>query len=593
MFEKVHERAKNSFKVTEWHKDFKKAKDHRQKTWDDIAKRCIKIRENKFPENPKLPNYEDYTGKFYKDNIIFKHIKWLCSMLTGSLVAYDLQSITSLRDENTEVLENELNMIAANLNIPKQTSSALYDAFYTGMGYVRRWWDTELITIANKTGEPRLEHVSSMKMYIDPATHKDDKSDMKHIFHVEKFHWEELSKEYPQYKEELYSKKDYNGMIEVVTVQYKRTERIDCITVSDTSQKPPKEWIMPTDEWQEYLNGYNQFEAEVETSMPYKVKKTFWYEAVFIQDLEIVLKQPVYVGEFCSYHIFSCYKNSDSAYDYGICYYMMDIQDINIILLTTLVMMTFKYQKPEKYIYGGAVVDEENYLKNSHKVGTVAVIDPDFPKNNPNTKPIDYAPQPQFPQGIIVLNEIAKSSMEDISGVNKTMTGQPQFANMSGVAVAQHQSMGKVYHKEEQSKYQFYLQEIGRALMYDIAEYRNYPHYIQHINLESQQEMILVNDPENTPLTFEPERTSVFCEIVENLEMMKQLDRDLAIQLHQLGIMSGLDVLDKAGINNPNRVYEAARQEQGILDIMKFLQENPEHMQQLYNAMNGQLNNVA
>jgi hypothetical protein len=462
------------------------------------------------------------------------------------------------------------------------------------MGYVRRWWDKEIITVANKTGVPRLEHVSSMKMYLDHATHKDDKSDMKHIFHVEKFHWEELADEYPHLKDEFYKKKDYEGLVEVVTLQFKRTEKVECVTITDTGTKPPKDWIMPTDDWRDFLNSGEELEEGVEVSMAYKVKKSFWYEAVFFPDLEYVIKQPEYVGEFCSYHIFNCYKNSDSAYDYGICYYMMDIQDINVILSTTLVLMTFKYQKPEKMIVSGAIVDEEEYLKKtSNKIGGVAVIDPSHYKNNPNTKPIDYAPQPDFPQGIIVLHDLLKTGMADITGVNKTMTGQPEFANMSGKAVSQHQSMGKVYHKEEQTKYQRFLSGIGKALMYDIAEYRDYPHYIQHVDIDNQQEMVLVNDAENSPFTFEPERTVVFCEIVENLEMMKQLDRELAIQLYQLGIMSGLDVLDKAGVNNPNKVYERAKHEQGVQQIMKFLEENPEHMQQLYSAMNRQGNNVA
>ena len=590
MFEKIHERAKRDFKIKYWHEHYKKAKNHRQKTWDDIAKRCIKIRENKFPENPQLPNYEGYLGKFYKDNIIFKHIKWLTSMLTGSMVAYDLQSMTALRDENTEVLENELNMIASNLAIPQQTASALYDAFYTGMGYVRRWWDTEAVTIANKTGEPRLEHVPAMKIYIDPATSKEDKSDMNYIFHSEKMFWEDLADEYPKLKDEFYKKKDFEGLVEIITVQFKRTERIDCVTLTDIGTKPPKDWIMPVEDWKEFLNSGEEIEEGVDWSLPYKVKKSFWYEAKFFPDLEYVIKQPQYVGEFCSYHIFNCFKNSESAYDYGICYYMMDIQDINVILLTTLVLMTFKYQKPEKMVVAGSIVDEEQYLKKtSNKIGGVAVIDPSHYKNNPNAKPIDYAPQPDFPQGIMVLNEIMKNGMEDISGVNKTMTGQPQFAIMSGVAVAQHQSMGKIYHKEEQTKYQQFLSNIGRALMYDIAEYRHYAHYIQHLNIDNQQEMVLVNDPENSPYTFEPERTTVTCEIVENLEMMKQLDRELAIQLHSLGLMSGLDVLDKAGINNPNKVYERAKHEQGVNEIIRFLEENPQHMQDLYNKMNNQL----
>ena len=83
MFESLHERVRKDFKVQYWHEKYNNAVRHRRGTWDSIAKRCIQIRENNIPEGQVLANYEEYDGKFYKENMIEKHIKWRVSDLSG------------------------------------------------------------------------------------------------------------------------------------------------------------------------------------------------------------------------------------------------------------------------------------------------------------------------------------------------------------------------------------------------------------------------------------------------------------------------------------------------------------------------------
>ena len=126
---------------------------------------------------------------------------------------------------------------------------------------------------------------------------------------------------------------------------------------------------------------------------------------------------------------------------------------------------------------------------------------------------------PDFPSGLVMLNQMLNESMVNASGVTKTMAGTPEYAAMSGVAVAQHMSAGQIYYKEEQLKYQQFLTEIGKALMFDIAENKDFPHYVSHLNENNQQEIVLVNDPEQSPLTYEPERTTITCNLTVGGEL--------------------------------------------------------------------------
>ena len=227
MYEIVHEKVKKDFKLKDWQEKFTKAKEHRASTYDSQARRAIACRENESEIKKDLPNIDDYNSKIYQLNTIWKINRWIISYLTGSDVSYDLESTIVFRDENTEILENELNRIASMLDITRQTTMALSYGLYTGMGYVRRWWDKYAISLTNKTGEPKLEYVSAMKMYIDEKTQQPDKADMRHIFHVERFDYEYLSELYPEFKKEFEENKDVNGTLEHVTVQFKINKLVE------------------------------------------------------------------------------------------------------------------------------------------------------------------------------------------------------------------------------------------------------------------------------------------------------------------------------------------------------------------------------
>jgi len=588
MYEKIHEGVKRAFKLVDWQELYQKAVSHRRSYWDQDAIDCNRVRVNDIPVSKNMPNYKKHKGRFFKDNLIFQHVKWLVSMLSGSIVTYDLQSKTSHRSENEELLEAEVNLYSCLLDIPKQTAASLYDCFYTGMGYVRMYWDKLAVSIANETGVPVIKHVDSMKMYLDPNTQANDKSDMRHIFHVEKQHYKNLMAEYPKHAHDIENKKDSDGMVEVITVQYNVERLVECMWITDESQQPEKKWIIPLSEWESMRDSGQVLPEQCMLSVPFKQRKVFWYEAKFFPDIDCVIQAPEFVGERCSYHILHYAHNPKSAYSYGLAYFMMDLQEMSIIMLTTLTVQMLKYQNPKRVIRGGSLKDPEYMKKYGDQLGEVYETNPEWDAENPGKEPLYYLPMPEFPAGISMISNLIKERMENRSGVTPTMQGEPVYSQMSGVAAAQFMNAGKIYHKEEQIRYQQFLTEIGYDLMLQIAENRNFPHDVQHLGTDNQNEMVRVNDLENSPYVFEPERTLVFAEVVENIELINQLKRQQALEMYSMGLLADRDALEFSGLDNPDRLHEAAQRQKGVKQVLDFLGNNPDIMQQLQQLMSGQ-----
>jgi hypothetical protein len=325
----------------------------------------------------------------------------------------------------------------------------------------------------------------------------------------------------------------------------------------------------------------NEIPEMVDISTPYKQRKRFWYECKFFPRLEKIIQEPEYIGDRSSYHIYHYQRMTGSAYDYGLCYYMMDMQDINVIITTILVLQSMRYQKIEKQIVDGSLVNQDEYEEFGYRLGVNAKIDQTWQKNNPGQEAVRHMPLPQFPEGILVLNGMLEKSMKNISGVTDSLQGSPMYNNQSGIATAQFMAQGQIYHKEEKLKGQDFIQDIGYGLMFDICENRDIPHYINYLSAENEQMMVLVNDPMNSPFFFEPERMTLSVAIIEDIELHKQLFRELVMSLYDRGIISSRRVLEEMPFPNPSKLYDEAMEEKGMLEIMNLLSANPELKQEL------------
>jgi len=597
IYDWLHARVRKDFDLKEAMKKYRDAVSHRGATWDAVAERCLKIRENNIPEQKTLPNYDDYEGRFYKRNRCFEHNKWLTSRMMGNAVYCNLENTTTYRDANTELLESEINDLARMMSIPEQTAYAFEDMLYVGHGYVYVYWDAYDVTIGNETGCPKIEHINPMKMYIDHTTHKRDKSDMRYIFRVEKYDYRDLIKRYPHIKETLLNRMGvnaYDNLVELIIMQYKVEEFIECVTIEDTDDKTNKKWIFPLREWTRYINSGAEVPEGVEVSMPYFVRKEFWYECSFLPFVERLVEQPKYVGEFCSYQIIHYQPREDSAYDYGLTYYMMDLQDMDIILMTSLVLQVFQSMNQKELIVQDALVNQEEYLNKKGQLDVQPIVKPKWQKDNPGEKAVSPIPMAQFSDAIPMLSNMIGNDQKMTSGKTDTMAGVPPFANMSGVQTTALQSAGNMYHKQELLKQQQFIERIYKVILYLICEYRSHPHTVRHLGMDNEMENVPVNNPEESPFTFEPERTSISCSMEEDIEVLRQMKKQDARLLFGDGLLPPEEVLDAFGYDNAERLLRLADSRNGILGIIEGLKANPDLAQRLQQelAMRQQTSNA-
>jgi beta-phosphoglucomutase-like phosphatase (HAD superfamily) len=87
-----------------------------------------------------------------------------------------------------------------------------------------------------------------------------------------------------------------------------------------------------------------------------------------------------------------------------------------------------------------------------------------------------------------------------------------------------------------------------------------------------------VGTPDNH---FEGEKYYCVPTIENSSEMVKQMEQERATQLHQMGLMDSVSMLKKHDVKNPERMVEKAREEQGIMETIELLKENPEVMEQV------------
>lgn len=560
---KLEEQEKKVFDLTHWAQMFKKAKQHRQNTWDAQARQCKAIRENNIPEKKKIADFEDYEGKFYKDNQVYKHIKWLVSMLSGSNIAYDMENVTAIRDENTEIFEKSLNDFSTKLTIAQKSAHTMYDCYYTGIGWSKISWNNKRISIGYETGVPVYEYIPTEKIFIDPDSEQPDKSDVRFVFHTEKYDLEYMKKKYPKLASKFQEKR--LKQTEVVLLQYQRIHEMELVTIKDENKN--KTWIIELAEWEDYQLSGKTAPEKVTVSAPYIGEVEQWYQVIFFPDLNEVIEYPVCVGNFCQYTPLCYSPQSKSAYPVGLAFYLKDVQEMLIILQTVLILQAFKYQRSKEQIIHGALVNETDYLENGHKAGVMPIVDPKWAEKNPHRDAVKPVPMPEFPQGLMLLSNMLSNSMKDLSGVSDVMAGKQTNSQVSGVLVAQLQTTGKVYHKEELLRFEQFLTNVGIKLMWLISENRDYPHFVQGIDESGSKIPLLVNDPNINSLTFEPERINLSTTINENIEIIKQIERETAMTLKQMGEISSRDFLEYMPITNPSRIYENNKKEKEQRDF--------------------------
>ncbi|HPM02654.1 MAG TPA: hypothetical protein PK816_10910, partial [Candidatus Cloacimonadota bacterium] len=164
------------------------------------------------------------------------------------------------------------------------------------------------------------------------------------------------------------------------------------------------------------------------------------------------------------------------------------------------------------------------------------------------------------------------------TGVTDTLQGSPEYAQMSGVAVAQFQTAAKVIHKKDFIHWSRFIQDNVKSLMALIEKYRNYPHQIMGLNDNDITALVdVATDNENE---LRNANYNIIVQIDENQDAIKQMERDLILRLHQMGLVSDEDVLEKMPFKNIDRLIDNLKnrkQQQAIIQQqqMQMKQQSP------------------
>lgn len=231
----------------------------------------------------------------------------------------------------------------------------------------------------------------------------------------------------------------------------------------------------------------------------------------------------------------------------------------------------------------GAIVNEAEFMEKRHSLKSPpAEIDEGWRERNPGAIPITSFDESGTYAGVQIFKEILDEAQKTTAGATDPAMGQAN-ASDSGVKLAQMQTAAGQYNKWDENQYHRFLSNLGTWLKETIPLNRQGKHDIQ------------INDIDGNKMTQEVRGSSFHTElyvckaIVESgAEAVKQQKVNLYMQLKQMGVVSNRMLLSVLDVNNPDKVVEEAYSEQGVLEAVKVLQENPDLIDYVLNFKNQQ-----
>ena len=597
---------RENFNITEWENLYWLAKFEKDGCgWTAQAEMGSRVKANDFPVKP-IEAAPDWKGKFYKDNWVWKGIKWITAMLTGAEMIIDIVTPEGQFNPMLEPLEFEVNYAADKFDITHNDDATAGEKYWKGEGWMYCYWNTRKRDAFYQTGMPQFIPIQAEKISIDPATTMRDKSDMRYLFHEEWYDTATVKMRYPKFADLIVStpKNDNanaTNLTRLVTVQYKKTVRSHKVFITHQVTGILKEFPLielqailksqasnpeAIDEYRKQLEAgdtileFKQWLLNMwilpegcEITPPVEGEEETVWQATYFPDATIVLSPPTYVWHKFTYINLPGFKLDNKPLCFGLCHYLADMLEISTALMTTLTIQAIKYYIVKEQIVKGALINEEEYLKNGHKIGVNPLVDPAWQKMNPGQSAVKPLDMPQFPQALLKLDEMIKNAQQTTTGVIDVVMGQQEYSGQPGIAIAQLQQASRVYFKDDVQDYQRFNQTKVEWLMDMICRFRNYPHKI--MGLDEEDNEALVDVATNILNELNGKYAAVHVSIVENWEVVKAIEKENVMALYQLGLVDGEYVLDKHDVTNPHKQIVRAKTERGDKAIVDTVNENP------------------
>jgi hypothetical protein len=515
------------------------AENHRQEIgWDKQADEGNRIYDNKLPLKSKNPN-----DPHYVDNWILKSINWLNSMLTGADISVELQSIRGNFDQSMLLMQCELNFMMDIFKWIEQGEKALIDKYKNGIGCVKCGWNTRKRDNDFQSGIPVFKHVDSKKIYLDP-----NPNETKYIIHLEQLDKDQIVDYFPEYPElKRIQKRKYN--LYIIQVKETKIKKQVAIYIEDKDQIIYHDY----DEYLKEIENGLVLPEGVKVSNQIDTEYDQVTEYLYLKDEKRIL-QTTEIGNEFTYTILKANPVTDSPYSFGIPYYLKDMQELSILIMDILALSTLKHHKPIRIVYPEAIENYEEIKDIAHLPGVDIRIKPEWQALNPEKKPIEFINPPKFNNELEFLEQKISQVIKSTTGVTDTMQGQPEYSNISGVAVAQYQTAGKVVHKKDYIHWSRFITQNIQCLMNLLTKYRNYPHEIMGVDESNLSRLVEVaTNPDNQ---LQNSNYIITIQIDENQDAINQMERELMLKLYSMGLVTEEDVLAKMPFKNVDKLIQ-------------------------------------
>ncbi len=529
-----------------------------RKEWDKQARWGRRVQKFDFSFmdkhfGDKKPTTEVWGVNFIADNIAYS---------IASAVASDIK--ISLYSDNGEIskaqmlLEAKLNFSIDKFKVLRKSDQVLWDCEYTGMAYGRMGWNPMDQDGMWFNGKPDYRVIQSEDLWLDPAIKAKDKSDKRFLFYREQFVTKNLRRispvlsklvddHYTNIEDETGVKSDRLGIISAYHYLYKRTFRITRRAIVN-EESPKVKWVFEK-EWEDTIkeitkqpelspdefDRYKQMGELLEetailpeglrTSLPIDSELDYWFEALFIPELDIVINYPKNIGTKCPVAIKAGNYSSHSAYSFSNAWKMKTPLELSILNMTIQFFDTVKKHKPIISIMPGAIINEKTVRENWGSPNLIIRWNLQFFKDNPELKPRDCLYAVQFPnsgQMQLLLDEKLQRAADQSQVTPAVTKGEQPYAGMPAEGIARLQQAAATGSKNSYIEYSEYILQLCEVLKDLLIEYVNYKHKILTVLETGERGMEDINSESDNMLS-NAEDSIVTVVLEENSEISKSI----------------------------------------------------------------------
>jgi len=580
------------FNIAKWELILSDARGNKAK-WEAEAKKNLAVRDNETPFSNMENDEDQNVDKYYIDNWLLKNGKWLKSLILGSELDVFLKSDIESNEDQKDIAEQELNFAIDRFRVLEDQEDVLENWYWTGLGVSSLEWDTLDKSKVWRTGKAKLRCVDPFSIYIDCDSRDKNYQDRKYVFEImEGIRISELLLMFPEKEREIiadYGDEEislYTKKVDLVVLQMKQEKIVEKFEVIDSETQ--ETFLYRRDEIQEFLDNDELPENIIITNNKIKERENNWFNIIWIENTKLILQEAQYIGDKDCYQFMTGLKRTDEIYTYSLVSYLRDMQEISVILMTSLAYLTVKEGKNTPVIEEGALVNEEDYIKNHSQLNSIAVVDKIWRTQNPGTRAVSTIENRVDGRMAITLHQMIQEVQKNTSGSVDSARGEAQYSGQSGIQVARLQEASKVFTELDQIVYRSYLTNISYKMLDYLSIYRNYPHKIKGITPEGKEGFIDVGTTEKNKIISEDVLISITLE--QDPELIKTIKKQLAIQLHSDGLITGLDLLKDLNYPDAETKHKNKVAENELLQLAEMLQQNPEMVEQLMQMSNRRKN---